>query len=342
MAYDTSKLTNLGHLKALADRIKSDYATQATTDALDTRLKAIEELTPEENVIETVKVDGVALVPDADKAVDITIPKYTITKDSTSSDYAAVYHLTKDGTNEGVSINIPKDMVVQSGSVVTDPEGQTAGTYIELVLANATNDKIYIPVDGLIEYVTSGSATGDMVVIAVSDDHKVTATITDGTITKAKLASTIQAQLDKVDKLSEGATKVEASTTNGNIKIDGVETKVYTHPSHTAYAAGLYKVTVDALGHVTAATAVAKADLDALIGNASATANGLMTSAQFTKLTNITEGATKVEASTTNGNIVIDGTETTVYTEPTDVVHGNIATDTEVTEMLTDVFGATT
>lgn len=35
----------------------------------------------------------------------------------------------------------------------------------------------------------------------------------------------------------------------------------YTHPSHTAHAAGLYKVTIDALGHVTAATTVAKTDI---------------------------------------------------------------------------------
>lgn len=340
MAYDTSKLIRLSALEALAQKVKSDYAALTVTNALDTRISAIEALNPEENVIETVKVNGTALTPDSNKAVDIAVPAYSLTKDATSSDYAAVYHLTKDGTNEGVSINIPKDMVVKSGTVVTNPEGQAAGTYIELVLANATDDKIYIPVDGLIEYVTSGSVAGDMVFVTISDDHKVTATITDGTITKAKLAATIQAQLDKVDELADGATKVEASTTNGNIIIDGVETTVYTHPTHTAYAAGFYKVTVDALGHVTAATAVAKADLDALIGNASATANGLMTSAQFTKLADITEGATKVEASDTNGNIKIDGTETTVYDDSDVLKDSDIASDAEVTEMLTTTFGA--
>lgn len=67
----------------------------------------------------------------------------------------------------------------------------------------------------------------------------------------------------------------------------------------------------------------------------------LMTDAEGTKLGGIAEGATKVEKSATNGNIKIDGTEVTVYTEPTDVVHGAIATDTEVTEMLNEVFGTT-
>jgi len=129
-----------------------------------------------------------------DNTVNVVLPKYTVVKDETSTDYAAVYHLTKDGTNEGVAINIPKDMVVSSGSVVTNPEGQAAGTYLKLVLANATNDEIYIPVDSLIEYVTSGSAAGDMIVVAVDETtHKVTATITDGTVTKTKLVETIQA-----------------------------------------------------------------------------------------------------------------------------------------------------
>ena len=54
--------------------------------------------------------------------------------------------------------------------------------------------------------------------------------------------------------------------------------------------------------------------------------------ATSTKVEGIAEGATKVEASTTEGNIKINGVETAVVT---------IATDTEVTEMLTEVFGAT-
>lgn len=54
--------------------------------------------------------------------------------------------------------------------------------------------------------------------------------------------------------------------------------------------------------------------------------------ATSTKVEGIAEGATKVEASTTEGNIKINGVETAVVT---------IATDAEVTEMLTEVFGAT-
>lgn len=49
-------------------------------------------------------------------------------------------------------------------------------------------------------------------------------------------------------------------------KLDGIATgaNAYTHPSHTAHTSGLYKVTVDNQGHVSAATAVVKADITAL------------------------------------------------------------------------------
>lgn len=60
------------------------------------------------------------------------------------------------------------------------------------------------------------------------------------------------------------ATATAASTTNGKIKIDGSDVTVYTHPSYAAKTSGLYKITVDATGHVSAATAVAKDDITAL------------------------------------------------------------------------------
>ena len=57
---------------------------------------------------------------------------------------------------------------------------------------------------------------------------------------------------------------VTTSSTNGNIKINGTETTVYTHPSHTSKTSGLYKITVDSLGHISATAAVAKGDIPAL------------------------------------------------------------------------------
>lgn len=134
--------------------------------------------------------DNAIKLGDAGLKVEIgAAPEYSIVKAADSGEYAAVYNLTKDGAVVGTSINIPKDLVVKSGSVVGDE--------IVLVLNDEANTEIKIDVASLIEYVTSGSQTGDMVVVNVSDDHKVTATITDGTITLAKLATDVQTAIGK-------------------------------------------------------------------------------------------------------------------------------------------------
>lgn len=109
------------------------------------------------------------------------------------------------------------------------------------------------------------------------------------------------------------ATKVEASEINGNIKIDGEETTVYTHPTTTAVAAGFKKVGNDDKGHVVLGADVTKQDIVALgipaqdttYQPATTEANGLMSKEDKTKL---------------------DGIE--------------VATDPEVKSMLDEVFGA--
>ena len=159
---------------------------------------------------------------------------YNIVKDTTSSDYAAVYHLTKtpsgggDPVSVGAAINIPKDMVVQSGTVETKSTTGAwgpAGTYIHLVLANADNSDLYINVSTLIEYVTSGSQTGDMVMIYIDPTtHVVTASLSDDSITAQKLVPAIRTALSKA---SSSVQSVAEGSTNGTINVDGTEVAVH-------------------------------------------------------------------------------------------------------------------
>ena len=86
-------------------------------------------------------------------------------------------------------------------------------------------------------------------------------------------------------------------------KLDGIASGAnkYTHPSYTSRTSGLYKITVDASGHVSAATAVTKTDITALgipstnttYANATTSADGLMSSEDKTKLNGIAAGANK-------------------------------------------------
>lgn len=83
--------------------------------------------------------------------------------EASSAAYAKAY-VIKQGTKEIGTINIPKDMVVSSGSLKTVASADNPYTgakvgdkYIDLVIANATSEHIYIPVSDLIDTYLAGN-----------------------------------------------------------------------------------------------------------------------------------------------------------------------------------------
>lgn len=108
-------------------------------------------------------------------------------------------------------------------------------------------------------------------------------------------------------------------------KLNGIEAEAnkYEHAEHTAHDHGFYKVTVDAEGHVSNATAITKQDIvdlgipgqDTTYEKASASTDGLMSKEHFSKVEGIYEGATKVE-NVGSGKIKINDQEVTVYAHP--------------------------
>ena len=164
-----------------------------------------------------------------DDGLKVTVPAstdYTVkVTESSPEGYAKAYTITQASTGLNTTINIPKDMVVQSGTVETDPDEQDPGTYLVLTLANATSDKIYINVGSLIEYVTSGSEEGDQIFITISPDHKVTATLATGSVTKEQLVSTVQTTLNKADSALQ-AGDITTGSANGTIAVKGSDITV--------------------------------------------------------------------------------------------------------------------
>lgn len=80
----------------------------------------------------------------------------------------------------------------------------------------------------------TAAATAQSDVDAIKADYLKTA---DKTTLQGSIDAVSSRVKDIEDKnVSDGATKVEKSDTNGNIKIDGVETVVYTHPEKHAIA----------------------------------------------------------------------------------------------------------
>lgn len=83
--------------------------------------------------------------------------------ENSSTAYAKSYVLSQ-GNKEVGTINIPKDMVVSSGSLksVTSADNPYTGAkvgdkYIDLVIANSTSEHIYIPVSDLIDTYLAGN-----------------------------------------------------------------------------------------------------------------------------------------------------------------------------------------
>lgn len=125
-----------------------------------------------------------------------------------------------------------------------------------------------------------------------------------------KEAGTLDEDVLYVTPASESGTIPEATETTAGLMPPSAVTKLkgidegankYTHPAHTARASGLYKITVDSLGHVIAVSAVQKKDItslgipdsDTTYDLASDYSDGLMSSDQYTKLKGIASGANK-------------------------------------------------
>jgi hypothetical protein len=277
MAYNEEKLARLKHLKQLAQKAKAE------SDAVATRVKALEDAGAQANKIESIKVNGTAQTIDPDKSVNITVPTKTsqLNNDSTFQTSAQVV--------AAINTAISKSGHASFQKVDAVPKADAAQENILYLVMNTTTKHydIYAKIKG----------SSDSYTMELLDD------------TTVDLSG-------KVDKVAGKGLSTNDYTTAEKTKLAGVAegANKYVHPSYTAKTSGLYKVTVDATGHVSAVAAVTKDDITALgipgqdttYPEATTAKAGLMSAADKSKLDGMT-----------------------------------IATDAEVSEMLTEVFGAT-
>lgn len=277
MAYNEEKLARLKHLKQLAQKAKAE------SDAVATRVKALEDVGAQANKIESIKVNGAAQAIGSDKSVNISVPTKTsqLNNDSTFQTSAQVV--------AAINTAISKSGHASFQKVDAVPKADAAQENILYLVMNTTTKHydIYAKIKG----------SSDSYTMELLDD------------TTVDLSG-------KVDKVAGKDLSTNDYTTAEKTKLAGIAegANKYVHPTHTAAASGLYKVTVDALGHVTATIKVTKNDITALgipgqdttYPEATTAKAGLMSAADKSKLDGMT-----------------------------------IATDAEVSEMLTEVFGAT-
>ena len=340
MAYNGKHLAKLDDLKALGTKQKE------VSDALADRVKTLENVGSQANVLEGVKVNGTALSI-ANKMVDILIStgskngsisvngadvaikglaylafKAKVSQSDLDEALAAILEgkadkaTTLDGY--GITDAYTKDEINAKISAVYKPAGSVAFAALP-ALAEDVLGNVYNVTDAFTTTTNFVEGAGskypkdtNVVVVKVGDAYKydVLAGFVD-------LSGYVEKEAGK--GLSD-----ENFTAALKDKLDGIAAGAnkYVHPTHTAAASGLYKTTVDEEGHVTATTPVTKDDItglgipaqDTTYDEATTAKAGLLSAADKTKL---------------------DGMGTTIAKAIAD----NTATDAEVSEMLTEIYG---
>lgn len=228
------------HAKGLVDGITEGVIAESTV-AIEKLGKDIGNL---DNLGTTSKEDLVSAINEVKNSVSAGGEAAAITVDASSTTEGALKSYTiKQGGNVITTIDIPKDMVVESGTVVENPEGKAAGTYIKLVLANVA-EPLFINVGTLVDIYTAEANATQIQLTINSSTREIGATIVagsvgtaelaagaittekiaDGNITLSKLSTTVQESLGKADTSVQS---IAEGGTNGTLAIDGVEVPVH-------------------------------------------------------------------------------------------------------------------
>jgi len=325
-----SKHTTLDQLKMLAQRTKGEIdKVDSKVTTLSDRVDTLEGAGGQANVLEGVKVNGTALKI-VDKIVDILIATgatngtlavngidvpvkglaalaYKAQVSEADLDSALTAVLAAKAAKADVDVLIGTDTGKSARTIANEeltkqliPEGAQESLDTLTEIARWIQDH---PDDAA----AMNTAIAKLNEIAAGiggeeDDYATVMAAIEGKITAAMAG------------IAQGATKVEKSDVNGNIKINGQETVVYTHPAGSVVEAGFKKVGSDANGHVVMGGDVTKEDItklgipaqDTTYEKATAEKDGLMSKEDKKKLDDMA-----------------------------------VAENTEVQSMLDEVFGAT-
>lgn len=284
MSYDVTKLTKLGSLKELAQRINTDFAKKT-------------ELTPIKNSADAAFKSGKV---EGNKVQIFTTPDKT---------GAAAFEF-----------DFPVEMVLDQAKTAFVPKfAWSAETYPGSTDPKLEGKPVMVLAvkgsDGSVNYSFMGMAALVDTYKAKVEGKDASTTVTISGYEVDVKVNISQDEGNALEARADGLYVPKPSAVDLSGKADKVKSAV------AGNFAGL-----DAGGNLTDSGKKAADFVAAEAGKR------LMTNAEGTKLEGIAANATKVEASATPGSIKINGAETPVVT---------IASDTEVTEMLNEVFGPT-
>ena len=234
-----------GETKALDEVIfESETVTAASLNDLNEKIMAIENANfgaSIDNAISTAAEDASTKANAAQTAAIATAAEDATTKANAAKEAAisasdvtlvhengtlsyTLYQGTDNNKSKIGEINIPKDMVVESGSVITATDGDhnnnstvVAGEkYIKLVVTNVEKP-LYIAVNDLYKDHTAAEGAKE-VQVAISDDNVISATIVN--VDASKVTLTLN---DHGTNVQEALTTINSTLTGKQDVIDGLD-----------------------------------------------------------------------------------------------------------------------
>ena len=196
---DSTPNTDLANVKAIKDFVAAeiakipaqvDYTVTITDETAGTGEKTKQ--TIKQGKTGSEKEIGTIVVPDLKMEVK-AIP---------NDGYLKTYQFTY-GTGSTFEVDIPKDLVVESGEVITVTDeapvsGLGNGTYLKLVIVNQA-EPIYIDVKDICDAYTGKDVT-DGVSITISETNEISATLAGKAVTEANLADTLAKKITDAEE----------------------------------------------------------------------------------------------------------------------------------------------
>ena len=200
MAYTNTKPASLEALEDIVEKSAKTFATKTEMKSVSDKLDGLVASGGEANVIDEIDVNGVKVEPDG-KKVNITVPKNT-SELVNNSDFQTGTQVS-GAVSEAVNAAVTKLNGEGDGSIK-----EKIDAALNKFATDVTENDVVDTYKELVDYAA---------------EHKGEA---------AAMAGDIQSLKTKTQNMADGATKVEKSNTNGNIKINGVEQIVYTPPEN--------------------------------------------------------------------------------------------------------------
>lgn len=201
---DSTPDTDLANVKAIKDFVAAQIAK--IPEQVDYTVTLVNDTAAEGELTKQTIKQGKA---GSEATVgSIVVPNLKMeVKATPNNGYLKTYQFTY-GTGSAFEIDIPKDLVVESGEIVVVTDGNpvsglTNGTYLKLVIANQ-DEPIYINVKDLCDVYTGKTVT-DGVSISISETNEISATLAGKAVTEANLDDTLTKKItDSVESYTWG------------------------------------------------------------------------------------------------------------------------------------------